>query len=51
VESAELTGGFEPAYNRMVLAAVKSWAFQPARLDGAPVRFRKRIQIVVSPEP
>jgi hypothetical protein len=51
VESAELIGGFEPAYNRMVLAAVKNWAFQPARLEGAPVRFRKQIQIVVSPEP
>lgn len=51
VESAELTEGFEPAYNRMVLAAVKSWAFQPARLDGTPVRFRKQIQIVVRPEP
>ena len=50
VESAELIEGFEPFYNRMVLAAVKSWAFQPARLDGVPVRFRKRIQIVVSPE-
>lgn len=50
VESAELTGGFEPGYNRMVLAAVKSWAFQPARLEGVPVRFRKQIQIVVSPE-
>jgi outer membrane biosynthesis protein TonB len=35
----------------MVLAAVKSWAFQPARLDGTPVRFRKQIQIVVRPEP
>jgi hypothetical protein len=51
VESAELIEGFEPAYNRMVLSAVKSWAFHPARLDGAPVRYRKRIQIVLSPEP
>jgi hypothetical protein len=51
VESAELIGPFDPAYNRMVLAAVKRWAFQPARLDGTPVRFRKQIQIVVSPTP
>jgi hypothetical protein len=51
VESAELFGPFDATYNRLVQAAVKSWAFQPARLDGAPVRFRKKIQIVVSPEP
>jgi hypothetical protein len=51
VESAELIGPFDPAYTRIVLAAVKKWAFQPARLGGAPVRFRKQIQIVVSPGP
>ena len=48
VESAEIVEPLHPAYNRIVLAATKNWAFQPARRDGVPVRYRKRIEIAVA---
>jgi TonB family protein len=49
VESATMTQAIEPIYDRLVLAAAKTWRYQPARRDGAPVKFRKRIQIAISP--
>ena len=49
VESAAMVEPLEPAYNRIILAAVKTWTYRPARLDGTPVKFRKRIQINLNP--
>jgi tetratricopeptide (TPR) repeat protein len=49
VESATMTQSIDPVYNRLVLAATKTWQYQPARRDGAPVKFLKRIQIAISP--
>jgi len=49
VESATMTQSIDPVYNRLVVAAAKTWQYQPARRDGAPVKFRKRIQIAISP--
>ena len=40
--------GVEALYNRLLLAAAKTWMYRPARLDGAPVKYRKRIQITLS---
>jgi hypothetical protein len=40
----------DPLYNRVLLAAAKTWLYRPARLDGAPVKYRKRIQIAVTRE-
>jgi tetratricopeptide (TPR) repeat protein len=37
------------AYDKMVLSAAKKWQFQPAVMDGAPVKYRKRIQISIQP--
>ena len=48
VESATMLEGVEALYNRLLLTAAKSWMYQPARLDGAPVKYRKRIQVTVS---
>jgi hypothetical protein len=45
VESAEMLEEMEPLYNRLLLAAAKNWMYRPARLDGAPVKYRKRIQV------
>jgi hypothetical protein len=39
----------DPAYNRLLLNVAKTWMYRPARLDGAPVKFRKRIQITLTP--
>jgi len=48
VESATMLEGVEALYNRLLLAAAKNWMYQPARLDGAPVKYRKRIQITLT---
>ena len=48
VESATMLEGVEALYNRLLLAAAKNWMYQPARLDGAPVKYRKRIQVTLN---
>jgi hypothetical protein len=48
VESASLPEPVEPYYNRLLLSAAKSWTYRPARLDGAPVKYRKRIQVTLT---
>ena len=48
VESATMLEGVEALYNRLLLNAAKNWMYQPARLDGAPVKYRKRIQVTLS---
>jgi hypothetical protein len=48
VESATMLEGVEALYNRLLLTAAKSWMYQPARLDGAPVKYRKRIQVTLT---
>jgi hypothetical protein len=45
VETATILESLEPLYNRLLLAAAKNWTYQPARLDGNPVKYRKRIQV------
>ena len=40
-----------PAYDRLVLGATKTWQYQPATLNGKPVKYRKRIQITLVPTP
>ena len=45
VESASMVQPSEPLYDQRLLAAAKSWIYRPARLDGAPVKYRRRIQI------
>jgi len=37
-----------PAYDRLLLSTAQGWKYEPARLDGRPVRYRKLIQIVPS---
>lgn len=48
VESATMVESVEPLYNRLLLAAAKTWTYRPARLDGSPVKYRKRIQVTLS---
>lgn len=45
VESATMLQSVEPLYNRLLVTAAKDWLYRPARLDGAPVKYRKRIQV------
>jgi len=51
VESATMVQPLDPAFNRIVLNAARGWVYQPARREGAPVKYRKRIEIAVSTDP
>ncbi len=49
VESASMLVSINPQYDRMATNAAKSWQYQPARVDGVPVKFLKRIQVNLIP--
>ena len=49
VESATMREPINPTYDRQVLQAVRNWHYKPATVNGAPVKFRKMIQIAVKP--
>jgi tetratricopeptide (TPR) repeat protein len=37
-----------PVYDTLLLNAAKEWKYKPATLDGAPVRYRKLLQVSIS---
>ena len=47
IESATMRDHISPAYDKQVLAAVATWRYRPATVNGAPVKFRKMIGITV----
>jgi TonB family protein len=47
VESAVMRGHTTSTYDSAVLSAVTAWRYQPATVDGKPVKFRKRVGIRV----
>ncbi len=49
VESATMVVAVASSYDKLVLAAVNKWQYQPATLNGVPVKFRKRVQINIAP--
>lgn len=51
VERATLTQPIAAAFDRQVLDATKNWRYEPATLDGRPVRFRKAIKITFQQSP
>jgi hypothetical protein len=51
VESAAMLLPLGQPYDRMVLDAAKTWRYKPATIDGAPVKFRRVVQINLSPPP
>lgn len=50
VESASMAGQPNPAYDRVLLQAARTWQYQPAALNGKPVKYRKRIQLTLVPD-
>jgi hypothetical protein len=48
VIAAAIRMGLHPIYDSQILLAAKEWRYQPAHLNGRPVKFRKIIQITVS---
>jgi len=49
VESAIIRTSMNPRYDQLVIAATRNWRYRPAMLNGAPVKFRKLINIAVKP--
>jgi tetratricopeptide (TPR) repeat protein len=47
VESAIMTASVTQAYDVMAIAAAKAWRYRPATANGAPVKFRKTVQITI----
>jgi hypothetical protein len=50
VESATMQTPVLSGYDNIVVAAARNWRYQPARMNGQPVKFRKSIRITVVPE-
>ena len=49
VERAILIEAIAPSYDNRLLAASKTWRFQPATKDGVAVKYRKTISVVLQP--
>ena len=49
VERAAVLEPIMPAYDYRLLAASKTWRFQPATKDGVAVKYRKTIAVVLHP--
>ena len=49
VLSAAIRGQMNVVYDRQVLAAAAGWRYKPALLDGKPVKYRKFIQVALTP--
>jgi tetratricopeptide (TPR) repeat protein len=47
VEQALMRVPLNAAYDRQAVLAAKSWLYQPAMLNGKPVKFRKAVQVNV----
>jgi hypothetical protein len=49
VTGAELSVRVHPAYDRQLLVAARTWEYQPALKNGAPVASEKVIEVVLKP--
>jgi TonB family protein len=45
VESAVMTAPVTTVYDRLAVAAARSWRYKPATMNGVPVKFRKIVQL------
>jgi len=49
VVSATMRGSVFTSYDRQAVAAAQAWRYRPATLNGAPVKYRKFIQVSLTP--
>lgn len=47
VEKATLLQGVSPAYDAVLVRAARQWTYEPATAQGAPVKYRRIVQVVV----
>jgi TonB family protein len=50
VVQAAMRGAVAPAYDRQVVNAAQNWRYKPATINGVPVKFRKMVQVVITPQ-
>lgn len=50
VEEVRIVAPIHPVYDQLLLSAARTWKYEPATLDGKPVRYVKVIEIVLSPQ-
>ena len=51
VEEARVIESVNSVYDSLLVSAARTWKYEPARMDGKPVRFAKMIGIVITPTP
>jgi TonB family protein len=49
VEDARVIESLNTVYDALLLSATRTWKYEPAKLDGQPVRYVKMIEVVLSP--
>lgn len=49
VESAAMPVSIDPSFDARILSEARKWRYKPATLDGTPVKFRKMIQVALTP--
>lgn len=50
VVQATMRASVIPSYDRQVVAAAQNWRYRPAMVNGTPVKFRKMVQVAVTPQ-
>ena len=50
VSTATIRGAMNALYDKQVLSATRDWRYRPAMLNGTPVKYRKFIQIALTPK-
>jgi TonB family protein len=50
VVQATMRASVVPNYDRQVVNAAQNWRYKPATLNGAPVKYRKMVQVAVTPQ-
>lgn len=48
VTEAKFTKPIHPVYDSLVIAATRSWRYDPARADGVPVKFRVNLKVTIA---
>lgn len=48
VQEARFTKPIHPVYDSLVIAATRSWLYEPARADGVPVKFRVNLKVTIA---
>jgi TonB family protein len=49
VEEARVVESVHTVYDSLLLSAARTWKYEPAKLDGKPVRYVKLIEVVLRP--